>query len=313
MTRPVRPIRLIALDLDGTVVGPDREIRPRVRGAVGEAMARGVEVVIVTGRMYRSALRFATLLGLRAPLVCYQGAYVREIPRNGSSGDVLRHTPLPLATAREAILWARARGLHPHVNLDDRLLMQADDPAAQDYERALGVGAEFVPDLLAALRRAPTKVLAVGTSPLPEQLLPEARATFQGRAEVTVSHPEYLEWTARGVHKGRGLAWLARRVGVPLGQVMAIGDQYNDLELLARVGHGVAMGDAPPAVQSAARYVTASFEADGAALAIEALALGRGSLEGRSNGRLPVDGELVARAPDRKSPDRWSPVRRSPD
>lgn len=278
MTRPVLPIRLIALDLDGTIVGPDRAIRPRVHAAVDGARAHGIEVAIVTGRMYRSALRFATQLDLRAPLVCYQGAYVREIPRNGTAGALLRHTPLPAATAREAVAWAREHGLDPHVNMDDRLVMQVEDAAAEDYERALGVDADFVPDLLAVLRRAPTKVLAVGVAPLPEQVLPEARAVFAGRAEVTVSHPQYLEWTAPGVHKGRGLRWLARHFGVPLGQVMAVGDQYNDIELLASVGHGVAMGEAPDAVRAAARYVTAPFEEDGAAVAIEALALGRGSL-----------------------------------
>jgi HAD superfamily hydrolase (TIGR01484 family) len=170
-------------------------------------------------------------------------------------------------------------GLDPHLNVDDELIMERGDESAADYERLSGIAARFVPDLRAAVSRAPTKVLAVGESGLPERLLEEARRHFARKAQVTVSHPEYLEWTAPGVHKGRAMRWLARRSGVPLSQVLAVGDQFNDLEMLAIAGHGVAMGGAPAPVRAAARYVTAAFEEDGAALALEALALGRGSLD----------------------------------
>jgi Cof subfamily protein (haloacid dehalogenase superfamily) len=268
-------VRLLALDLDGTLVGPDRVIRPRVRRAVAAAIGSGVIVTIATGRMYRSSLPFAQSLGIVAPIICYQGAYIRDLPApDGTPGRLLLHRTLSGTVAREAIRWARQRGFDPHVNVDDRLVMEANAASAEDYERRSGIGAEFVPDLPSAIRGPVTKVLAVGTAPLPEESLPEARAVFHGRAQVTVSHPDYLEWNAPGVTKARAVRWLARRQGVPLAQAMAIGDQYNDAEMLAAVGHGVAMGGAPEAVRAAARHQTASFEDDGAALAIEALVLG---------------------------------------
>lgn len=276
MSRPALPVRMLALDLDGTLMGPDRVIRPRVRAAIAGALAAGVSVTLATGRMYRSAVPYAVALGIRVPIICYQGAYVREVPApDGEPGRVLRHTTLSAPVAREAIAWARRRGFDPHVNLDDRLLMEVGDEGAEDYERLSGIGAEFVPDLIAAVGRPVTKVLAVGAAPLPEDHLEDARRAFDGTAQVTVSHPDYLEWTAPGVTKARAVRWLARRMGVPLGQVMAIGDQYNDAEMIAEVGHGVAMGGAPEAVRAVARHVTAPLEADGAALAIEALVLGR--------------------------------------
>ena len=276
MTRSVFPVRLLALDLDGTLMGPDRVIRPRVRRAIAAALDAGVIVTIATGRMYRSSLPFARTLGIAAPVVCYQGAYVREMPgSDGATGRLLFHRTMPGVVARDAIRWSRGHGFDPHVNVDDRLVMEADAGSAEDYERLSGVGAEFVPDLLGAVRGPLTKVLAVGPAPLPERSLAEARVAFEGRAQVTVSHPEYLEWNAPGVTKGRGVRWLARRLAIPVGQIMAIGDQYNDAEMLADVGHGVAMGGAPEPVRAAARHVTATLEADGAALAIEALVLGR--------------------------------------
>ena len=273
-------IRLVVLDLDGTVVAPDRSIRPRVVAAVRDVLDAGVPVIVATGRMYRSALPFARALGATGPLICYQGAYIRQPPKpDGSEGELLHHAAMPPAVARDAIRWARARGFDPHLNVMDRLIMEIGDEGAADYERLAGIGAEFVPDLLAAARDAPTKVLAVGPADVPERHLADARLAFDGRAQVTVSHPEYLEWTRVGVHKGRALRWLARRERVPMRNVLAVGDQFNDLEMLAAVGHGVAMGGAPPEVRAVARYVTAPLEDDGAAVALEALVLGRGGLD----------------------------------
>jgi Cof subfamily protein (haloacid dehalogenase superfamily) len=273
-------IRMVALDLDGTVLRPDLTIADRVAIAVRETIERGIPVVIATGRMYRSTVPFAQALGLTKPLICYQGAYVRQLPHaDGSSGEVLHHAAMTPAVAGDAIRWSREHGFDPHLNIDDHLVMERGDESAQDYERSAGVGAEFVPDLLAAAAGRPTKVLAVGPADLPERHLAEARVAFDGRAQVTVSGPQYLEWTRIGVHKGRAVRWLARREGVPLRHVLAVGDQFNDLEMLSIVGHGVAMGGGPPEVRAAARYVTASLEDDGAALAIEALVLGRGALD----------------------------------
>ena len=268
-------VRLLALDLDGTLMCPDFLIRPRVRAAISGAIDLGVTVTIATGRMYRSAVPYATSLGISAPLVCYQGAYVREMPASdGTPGRVLLHRPLDPASARVAVAWARERGFDPHVNMDDRLLMQAGDQSAEDYEWLSGVGAEFVPDLLAVMVAPVTKVLAIGPAPLPERSLGAAREAFAGRAHVTVSHPDYLEWNATGVTKAGGLAWLARRLGIPMRETMAIGDQYNDAEMIAAVGLGVAMGGAPAPVRAAARHVTGPLDEDGAAVAIEELVLG---------------------------------------
>ena len=273
-------IRLLVLDLDGTIVGPRLTVSRRTTTAVRHAQDAGVPVVIATGRMYPSASRIAGTLGLETPMICNQGADVRAAgaPDADDPPPLLYHRTMPSRVARDAITWARERGFAPHMNAEDRLVAQLDDDGAPNYERILGVGVELVDDLLRAVKR-PTKVLAVGPADLPQRELDEARDAFAGRAQVTVSHPNYLEFTARGVHKGRAVRWLARRLGIPLRDVMAIGDQINDVEMLALVGHGVAMGGSPDPVRAAARYVTARYEEDGAALAIEALVLGRASLD----------------------------------
>ena len=272
---PLLPIRLIALDIDGTIIGDDHEIAERTINAVRGAMERDVAVSLVTGRMVSSAMRFAQELGLTGPIVGYQGGLIRAMPLPDSRrlGKLLLHTPLPAEAARSILEWTRGHGLDPHVNHLERFILRADDPKADDYSAFMGAHAELVPDLLAAIDHPVTKVLAVGEPPIPTEVAPLARAEFAGRADVTISHPRFLEFVAPGVSKGRAIRWLARRLRIPLGATLAIGDQWNDLEMLAEVGHGTAMPTAPAEVRAAARYVARPLEDDGAARMIEDLVL----------------------------------------
>jgi hydroxymethylpyrimidine pyrophosphatase-like HAD family hydrolase len=137
----------------------------------------------------------------------------------------------------------------------------------------MGARAELVADLAGSIHHPITKVLAVGEPPLPTELAPLARAHFAGRADVTISHPKFLEFVAPGVSKGRAVRWLARRLHVALGATLAIGDQWNDLEMLSEVGHGAAMPTAPRAVKAAARYIAPALADEGVARMIEALVL----------------------------------------
>jgi hydroxymethylpyrimidine pyrophosphatase-like HAD family hydrolase len=163
--------------------------------------------------------------------------------------------------------------------------MPAGDPRTDDYSAFLGARAEVVADLERWVRHPVSKVLAVGEDGRPLAVLEAARAHFDGVAEVTVSHPQFLEFLAPGVSKGRALGNLARRFGIPLEQTLAIGDQFNDFEMIALAGHGVAMPSAPAAVRAAARYIAPPLADEGAAEVIRALVLG-GSESSRNVGRL---------------------------
>jgi len=272
---PLLPIRLIALDIDGTLVGDDLIIGPDTSAAVVAARDRGVVVSLVTGRMVSSAMRFARELGLDSPVVGYQGGLIREMPLVGSPrvGKLLLHTPLSAAVARDVVEWTRSVGLDPHLNHLERFILRADDPHADDYSAFMGARAELAPDLIAAIRHPITKVLAVGDPPLPTEIAPIAQERFAGVADVTISHPRFLEFVAPGVSKGRAIRWLARRLGVPLGATLAIGDQWNDFTMLAEVGHGAAMPTAPAEVRAVARYDAPAVADEGVARMIEALVL----------------------------------------
>lgn len=293
---PEFPIRLVALDIDGTLIGDDLVIGSRTIAAVRAAMDRDVAVSLITGRMVTSAVRFADELSLTGPIVGYQGGLIRAMPDVGSRrlGKLLLHTPLPPDVAREIVQWAREHRLDPHLNHLERFILRADDPRADDYSSFMGARAELVADLLEAITHPVTKVLAVGEPPHPVEMAPIARADFAGRADVTISHPRFLEFVAPGVSKGRAVRWLARRLRIPLGATLAIGDQWNDLEMLSEVGHGTAMPTAPAEVLAAARYVAPPVEDEGAAQIIEQLVLAA------PTDVLAASSRLAAEADDRR-------------
>jgi Cof subfamily protein (haloacid dehalogenase superfamily) len=300
---PAFPIRLIALDIDGTLVGEDLVIGPETRDAVRAAADRGVAVSLVTGRMVSSAMRFARELGLTDPVVGYQGGLVRAMPPVGSTrvGKLLVHTPLTAAAARQIVTWTVAHGLDPHLNHLERFILRADDPKADDYSVFMGARAELVADLAGSISHPITKVLAVGEPPVPTEMAPLAAARFAGIADVTISHPRFLEFVAPGVSKGRAVRWLARRMGVPLGQTLAIGDQWNDIEMLGEVGHGAAMPTAPAAVRAVARYIAPPVGEEGVAALIESLVLAPPEAAREASRRLSAEA-VTARAAEDQAP-----------
>jgi Cof subfamily protein (haloacid dehalogenase superfamily) len=293
---PAFPIGLIALDLDGTLVGDDLLLRERTKSAIRAAIERGAAVSIVTGRMATSALPFARELRIRDPIVAYQGALIRAVPAPGDDrlGRLLLHRPLAAEATHEAIEWTRSIGLDPHVNHLERFVIRADDPRAEDYSSFLGGRAVVVDDLIAWVDRPVSKVIAVAEEPMDHAVLDVARERFAGRAEVTISHPRFLEFLRPGVSKGAAVRWLARRARVPLANVLAIGDQFNDLEMIAAAGHGAAMPHAPQPVRAAARYIAPPLADEGVAQLIEQLVLARPDVAARAAGRLAAEARALA-------------------
>ena len=210
---PVFPIRLLALDIDGTLVGPDLGLRDRTVEAIsGAAVHRGVAVSLVTGRMASSAREFADVLGLTQPIVAHQGAVIREMPERGSRspGRLLRHVPLPADVARETVLWSRDHGLDPHVNHLERLVIRADDPKADDYSAFLGVRAVLAPDLVEWIQSPVSKVIAVAEPPIRStRSRPPAASSPAARPQRSATPISWSSWRRASPRAPRSTGWLA--------------------------------------------------------------------------------------------------------
>ncbi|MGQ9511743.1 Cof-type HAD-IIB family hydrolase [Thermodesulfitimonas sp.] len=263
-------IKLVAVDLDDTLLDSRLTVSPRVKRTVAQATARGTAVVIATGRMFRAAVPYAGELGLKTPLITYQGALVKE-PHTGRE---FFHRPVPLELARDVVAYLLPTGFHLQVYVDDTLYMAELTPDGERYARLSRVEPRVVGDLLAFLWEPPTKVLMVAPEPEIDRLLPELRARYGGALHIGKSKPYFLEFSHPEATKGKALARVAQELGVAREAVMAIGDSYNDLSMLEFAGVGVVVGNARPEIKACATYVTATNDADGVALAIERWVLG---------------------------------------
>jgi Cof subfamily protein (haloacid dehalogenase superfamily) len=264
-------IRLVALDLDGTLIGEDLVLRPRVRSAVAAAQAQGVAVTIVTGRMFAAARPFARELAVSGPIVCYQGAAIFDV----SSGAVLRQTTVKPDVAREALQWAHDHGVHAQCYADDRLYVERIDRFSKRYTALARVEPVVVPSLLDAFAERPTiKIVFVDDPEQSEQHLVALRALLGDRAYLTRSHVDFVEVVDPAVNKGEALAFVAQHHGVSLDETLAIGDAWNDVPLLDAAAIGIAMGSAPPELRAHADHVVADVAHDGVAEALETYVLG---------------------------------------
>jgi Cof subfamily protein (haloacid dehalogenase superfamily) len=225
----------------------------------------GLPFVIVTGRMYRSAKRYLDDLGLSGPIVCYQGAVVAD-----AEGHFLRHVPIPLEPAREAIAAIVAGGHHLNVYVDDELYVSEVTPEARAYADFQDLPIHPVGDVLAWLDRPPTKLVAVGERHVMDELEVELKERFDRRLYISKSLPEFLELAAPGVTKAEGLAFAARLIGVDLSRIVAFGDGENDVELVRAVGYGVAVANAHERVLEAAEFVCPRDRDEGVAQVLEA-------------------------------------------
>ena len=263
-------IKLIACDLDGTLIGEDFAFSPRLLRAVGRCLEEGITVTLATGRGYPSTRGFAAQLGISTPLICYQGAQIRTM-----QGDTLYERTFPGEHLPEVVAFCRQGGWELSVYCDDQIYQSTwqHDPAY--YDRWFGLPLRRVDDLLAALPGPPIKFICSAlTRALCDALEPDLWALSAGRYQVVRSHPWFVEGLALEASKGGGLARLAQRLGVRREEVMALGDSDNDASMLQWAGWGVAMGDARPAVRQAADAIAPPQAQDGAAWAIERYALG---------------------------------------
>lgn len=249
--------RLVVLDIDGTLIDTDLVLHPRTRAAVRAAAAR-VPIVLATGRMYRSALPWARELHVGEPLVCYQGALVREQPHGSDPGAVIFEEELAPPESMGAIDIARAHGWHRQAYADDQLFCEEDRPEAHLYARIAGVPINFVTDLATVVANGCTKVVCVSQDAATvDACVAALRDGLGGRVRVTRSLAWFVEVVSPRINKALAVERVCARLGLTLADAVAVGDAPNDSEMLAGAGCGVVVRSARPEVLAVADAVCA--------------------------------------------------------
>jgi Cof subfamily protein (haloacid dehalogenase superfamily) len=262
--------RLVVLDLDGTARSRLHGITPGVRAAVAAAQRTGVRVCVATGRMWRSAEPWVRVLGADSPAILYNGGQVLDF----AHGRVLYERRLPREGARAALALARRDPeVQPHLYLHDRVYVERRHPLSDAYAADDGLTYEVVPSLDALLVEDPHKVLVIGS---PERVRALQAAVREATLPVHAvqSEPVYVEFLPPGASKGTALEAMLERLEIPAAETVAVGDNWNDLEMIEAAGLGVAMGHAPEGVRARADHVCGTADQEGVREVFERFVLG---------------------------------------
>jgi Cof subfamily protein (haloacid dehalogenase superfamily) len=269
-------VKLLVLDIDGTISGIANYVKEPVKQAVKAAQSQGVKVAIATGRMYKSALRFHQEIGADCPLISYQGAFIKDPQTETLVGHWPVEVPLALSLIANFTKFDFSDRLSVHLYMDDCLYMKEVTKESAIYAERSGVEAIPVGDLSEFLRanvnNPPTKILALTDNPAQVNQMFEVLTKIYAPQELylTKSQATFFEATNPVANKGTAVKYLAEYIlGFDHTEVMTIGDNFNDVEMIQYAGIGVAMGNAPLGLQELADWVAPDVEQDGVVAAIE--------------------------------------------
>ncbi len=261
--------KLIAIDIDDTLITDDKQITPGTADAIRRAVDRGVHVTLATGRMFASAQAIAKQLQLNVPIITYQGSLIKTALDEQVIYE--RHVPQEIAAA--LFDYCDQHDLHIQAYHNDQLFAKKINQKLLDYCANSDVPYTIEPDLKKLSSLPQTKLIIIDDPEVLDELKPKFEAQFGDRVHITKSKPNFLEFIHPEGTKGHALKVLAEQLGCPLESVIAIGDSWNDREMLEAAGLGIAMGNAVPALKELADYITLSNNEEGVKHAIEKFVL----------------------------------------
>lgn len=264
--------RLVALDLDDTLLLPDKTISPRVRAAVEQSLRHGVHVVLASARPLGSVARYAQELGIDGYCVALNGAIVARVP-----GPRVAHASILERSLVDEVLTAclDLGAANIFVETPYHCAVQRIDGEVSAYIAMTGSEPVYVGDLRRFESREVCKLSLLVEGP-PDGVMAELRNGMGDRIHLIAWEGEWswVEVLPEGTSKAAALEWLTSRLRIDRSEVLAVGDQLNDVEMLRWAGTGVAMGHGHPEAIAAADWVTASNIDDGCAIAIERFVFG---------------------------------------
>lgn len=264
-------IRLLALDLDGTLLDPNSRVSDVDGDAVRAARDRGVHIVLSTARWYGIAQRTANRLELSEPMICHNGAHIRQ--PNG--GVELLHETIPEEAAREIVAFCDDAGFETFTTVDGMTYMRSPMEAQIDPKR-LPDDMRIAHTHLEHVTSPVTGLVVFGDEAVPS-LVNKFSDRHAGALEFAVASSEgsrsYVSITPANCDKGRALRLVCEHLDIALEDVLAMGDAQPDVDMFRIAGVGVAMGNAPPDVQSQADAVAPSNAEGGVGWAIQRFVL----------------------------------------
>lgn len=257
--------RLLAIDLDGTLLTPERKITPRTRAAIQQAVASGMELVITTGQSYLALRSLCAGLPLTKPQVTCNGAVIVD-PKDDT---ILHETLVPLSLVHDALAALQEKQFFRVYHTNTYVYAEQGTPGAEFWYLPPAPPTVIIEDVTTIYPQPCVKLMGVGEPANVLRSLPYFEERFAGQLYVTRAASDLLEFLHPDVSKGKALARVARMLDVAPEEIVAFGDNHNDIEMLRLAGLGIAMGNAADDVKAHADYVTQTNAEEGVAVALE--------------------------------------------
>lgn len=255
--------RLAAFDMDGTLLDSTRNLQPGTRQAFAAMRAAGTRIMLASGRPIPGLSMLATKLNLGQDLI-FAGLNGSVVVDQATGTEIARH-PVPMTVSVALIRLGRAHGVTVMLPQRQHLIVDDNSNPRVGYEAdGNDLTVQVIPDLT-QVAEAPTKILFCAERSILEELYSDVMRDFHNDIELTYSSPIYLEATVKGVDKSSAIRDFCRAENIDLNQVIAFGDNGNDITMLRAAGLGVAMGNGIPEAKEAADVVTTSHNDEGIA------------------------------------------------
>ncbi len=261
-------IKLVATDIDGTIVRWGSDISKPVKNCVKMMTQKGVKVVLVTGRMHIATTHILNELGLTTPIISYQGGLIKDY-----DGNTLYRNDLASNYAHEIIDWSRKNNVHINLYVDDKLYVEHDNDIVKAYTN--GKFIDYTVTNFDDLDiKDVNKILAIDWKN-PDLVTSWTNELAEKYKDLTIvkSTPYFCEIGSGKAKKSLGVKFLADLWGIKHEEILGIGDQNNDIDLVMNAGIGVAMGNSSYELKQCAKYITDTVDNDGFARAMEKFVL----------------------------------------
>lgn len=266
--------KMVVMDMDYTLLNKQKEVSKRNKEALKKAMEKDVHMVVATGRIYTSARFYAKLLGINTPIIASNGAIIREEYTNNT---LFKSVLLDEIAIKMAGL-CRKYDLYCHLYSDNTVYTEKITNISLRYtewneklEEEDKIKIEVVDRLEDTIKKEKGKVLKAVVVDKDEDKLRAIRNEIltTGIASVSQSLRDNLEVMNKGINKGNAIRILCELYGISNEEVIAIGDNENDISMIEYAGMGIAMGNAAECLKEKADYITGDYQEDGVAQAIE--------------------------------------------
>ena len=260
-------IKMLVLDIDGTIFRKDYTASERVKRTLKNLVKDDIKVVLCTGRMYAATKFIAQELELRTPIISYQGGLIKNFYENS---DTLLEKTLPPEVAKEVIEELKNKNIFFNMYINDVLCVEKDSELVKEYVENRNLGYKVIGDCKDLDCCGLNKILAIdNNTKLIEDLQKEFAKKYKDSLYVVRSTPRFCEISNKEATKGNAVRFLAKKWNIQKEEIMACGDQDNDIEMLLAAGIKVAMGNASNGLKEIADFVTETVDNDGVAVAVE--------------------------------------------